>query len=161
MKTTDGFVDECEEDYDEYFENYEDTRVVDDTDCWLNTAFEMPLDDGVLTVAISSDGLLRPVKSWLGDSGDLPSMDLMVPFTNVALTLTMFAMSFRQMMTADASNSVGFLTMPFAHNYLCYPNKCARMLTCRQSRYLHVVKIYDILYLPPSSYGTVVSRKTK
>ena len=68
-KSDEGVVRNCDDyHYTEFFVNYEDSHVPDDTDCWVNATF--PLPAGLLNVAIGSDGLLRPVSQVETDTYD-------------------------------------------------------------------------------------------
>ena len=67
--TVDGMVVACEYDYNEFFENWEDSDVPHDRDYWDSDFLDFPMKDGILNVAIGADGLLRPV-SQLNTDGD-------------------------------------------------------------------------------------------
>ena len=70
--TIDGFVTGCDDElghpiaYNTLFVNVEGTKVPSGDAIWEHDTF--PLDDGLLNAAIGADGILRPVKIWLGDS---------------------------------------------------------------------------------------------
>lgn len=69
-----GIVTGCDKyGYEEFFKNYEDSSVLDDTDAW--TGIDFPLPAGQIHLAIGSNGTLRPVSQLNVDGETLGGYD--------------------------------------------------------------------------------------
>ena len=68
-KSDDGMVEFCNDDYDNYFENFDGSSVPEDSDCWVDDNLSTEdIPDGAIHAAIGSDGLLRAVQQWNKDT---------------------------------------------------------------------------------------------